>query len=237
VGRVFARTACALDVPKQYRADRGSIAAIAAHCREKTHPRARAAVASSVMGERASTSDKATAATIAFARMGSVVVLVHGSTTPSDGEWRAYLSFLEEIVVDAPGVLVFTEGAAPSAPQRTAVSRLVAQRGGRWRTSVVTQDTVARGIVTLMSWFNPDIRAFSPGAMAEALDYLGVREADREPLRRRVLALRAQVAGALSGVAGEIAGSTSAAVDALLAAPLASLRQEIAKRSVRPPPR
>jgi len=175
--------------------------------------------------------------TIAYERVGQIVAIAHADCPPADAEWKAYLALLERSVPSVTGILVTTDGAAPDAGQRAAMARLLAKVGGRFRTAVITSSRVARGVVTLMGWFNSDIRAFEPDELSVAFDHLGVADPyAREHLRRRLLMLRIQmVMPTGEGLASELASSELGTVDALLAQSPAALKKEVLRRSGRPP--
>lgn len=175
--------------------------------------------------------------TMAYERVGRFVAVAHGDSAPSDAEWKEYLALLERSLPGVTGILVTTDGAAPDAGQRAGMVRLLDKVGGRFRTAVITTSRVARGVVTLLGWFNSDIRAFAPSELHAGLDHLGVpaESHEREHLRRRLLALRIQVVAAPSyALTAELASSDLEVVDALLRQKDQTLRDEVLRRSRRP---
>ena len=53
--------------------------------------------------------------------------------------------------------------------------------------------TPIRGMVTALSWFNREIRAFPPTGLSDALDYLQVPQSRIDLIQREMLKLRASL--------------------------------------------
>jgi hypothetical protein len=104
-----------------------------------------------------------------------VFILVHNSQNPSDSEWDAYLQKLERKSEDLDLVrtLVYTVKGGPNSVQRRKLNEILG--GQSTRVSVVTPQTTVRLIVAALSWFNNDIKAFSPENLDSALGYLDLR--------------------------------------------------------------
>jgi serine/threonine protein kinase len=110
--------------------------------------------------------------TMLFMTMGRVVVFVNRTVSPTDKEWNSYLEagFRVRSRHGPPRVLAVSEGGPPSAKQRKAgvdVAKAVQSRS-----AVVTDEPVARAIVTAFRWLGNDVRAFSSREMARAIDFL-----------------------------------------------------------------
>ena len=61
-----------------------------------------------------------------FERVGDILILVHGTEAPSDGEWQSYVSAVHLGLHNDPpltGCLVTTRGGAPNAGQRKVLHR------------------------------------------------------------------------------------------------------------------
>ena len=113
-------------------------------------------------------------------------LVVYGAHAPSEDEWHDYLKSVEHHGVVSTTQLVITDGGAPTSSQRRFLDDLLA---GRYvPVAVVSGSFAVRATVTVMSWFNWSIRAFSPGAegLREALQYLAI-PACREALIVREL--------------------------------------------------
>jgi hypothetical protein len=132
--------------------------------------------------------------TLLFKFLGDLVLLVHGTGPPSDADWSDYVAALELHKDSLRCVLVVSDGPGPNAAQRSRINALVDRNRRAVPTAVVTHSTVARGIVTVLHWFNPGIRAFAPDHLAGALDYLGVAPTQHEPITREVAGLRMALA-------------------------------------------
>jgi hypothetical protein len=64
-----------------------------------------------------------------------------------------------------------------------------------FKTAVVTRATIARGMVTAISWLGVNIRAFAPSDMHAAGTWLGVGATRVEPLMRLLAASRLKLMG------------------------------------------
>jgi predicted Fe-S protein YdhL (DUF1289 family) len=135
----------------------------------------------------------AVAKTLSFERVGAIYLLVHDEVAPNDEDWRAHVAFLRQAMPELKAVLVFGDGAGPNASQRKLLQSIPGVN--RCPTAVITISVVARGIVTAISWFGATIRAFAPAALAEAFAWLGLSEAERLAVLRRIAELKAQLAG------------------------------------------
>lgn len=116
--------------------------------------------------------------------LGATVVTVHTRQPPSDAEWGAYVADI--LALNDPAqyrVLVYSEGGGPNARQRSQLSE--ALRGAQTRTAIVTGSVAMRGIGTIVSWFNNQLKVFGPGDLGKALGYLSLSHDEQV----RVLAL------------------------------------------------
>lgn len=119
---------------------------------------------------------------------GGLMILVHTTRPPKDAEWDAYYA---ELVKQDPKTLrsiAFTDGGAPNGAQRKQVNDFL--RGQASRGAVVTASTMVRGVVTALSWFNAQMKAFSPSELDAALVHLGVHPDEMERVHREIQALR-----------------------------------------------
>jgi hypothetical protein len=122
-----------------------------------------------------------------FDKLGALLILAHNAQPPSKDEWAAYFAFAEDLGQKTWGadlsrgqVLIFTDGGAPNSAQRAQVNEYVA--GRKLRQSIVTASTMVRGIVTALSWFNPETSAFAPQAWEPALAHLRLTSEQRAGL-------------------------------------------------------
>ncbi len=159
--------------------------------------------------------------------------MVHGSVPPTNADWEAYLDALEAMrsktdAIEDAGLLVVTDGSNPSASQREAMNRRFPIK---IRVAVVTASVVARGAVTIFSWFNPLIRAFTPTDFGDALKYLGVDPSRYVEIRGRVADMRLELA---TGVSGQhpVGDTTVPQLDAVVTR-LSKLREDLERRRAR----
>jgi hypothetical protein len=113
--------------------------------------------------------------TIAFEKIGSVYVLAIGKQNPSDPDWARWVAFVTENSHPnmKPRILVCTDGGAPSAAQRASLNEVTQKYRKESKVCVLTDSTVARGAVTALSWFFPELyRAHAPSEIDKALDFL-----------------------------------------------------------------
>jgi hypothetical protein len=112
--------------------------------------------------------------------VGRLVISIHTVDNPTNEEWGEMVRLAKQWSDKARG-LSFTDGGAPSSTQRRQTNDAL---GGRTvRTAVVTPSAVARGVVTAMSWFNSELKAFAPGDLKAALRYLDVTDSEHELIR------------------------------------------------------
>jgi len=122
---------------------------------------------------------------------GGLMLLVHTSRPPNDAEWGAYYA---ELVKQDPRrlkSLAFTDGGAPNGAQRKQVNDFLA--GQSSRACVVTASAMVRGVVSALSWFNAQMKAFSPQDVDAALRYLGVLEDEMASVRVEIQLLRVKL--------------------------------------------
>jgi len=70
-------------------------------------------------------------------------------------------------------ILAVSDGAGPNPEMRAEITEFT-KRYERIKSAVITVSPIVRGIVTAVSWFNPDIKAFAPKEFLAALQHLGV---------------------------------------------------------------
>lgn len=100
---------------------------------------------------------------------GDIVVAVYGESAPLDEEWKEYLAVLRPLS-ETYRMVIFSAGGGPSTMQRRDLE--AATRNHKSRVAVVTSSRTARGIVTAISWFNREIKAFAPSKHQDAFTYL-----------------------------------------------------------------
>jgi hypothetical protein len=130
-----------------------------------------------------------------FSAVSNVLVLVHSERPPSDAEWQPCMDETKKRVKSGTlaGILVVTAGGGPTSVQRMMIGDIDGFQ--KLPTAIVADSTIARGIVTAISWFGKDIRSFQPAALDGAFQYLRVEARTRQWLLREVASLRARLAG------------------------------------------
>lgn len=128
-------------------------------------------------------------ARLACAVVEDVHIAVHGSLNPDETDWEGYLSAARKILENhtQPRVLVFTYGGNPSGLQRSQLNKI--NEGLSPRVAVMVNSRVARGAVTALGWFNPNLRAFSLDDMDPALEHLELAGPLAEQVRKTVMGL------------------------------------------------
>jgi len=122
-----------------------------------------------------------------------LVIMVHSAKNPTDDEIQAYCDELRTKDVSKVRVLVLTDGGGLNASQRKMLNDVL---GGRpQHCAVVSDDSMVRGIVTALSWFNRYIRVFEKAAAEEAFRYLHIPSTEFANVRREARRLRAVVYG------------------------------------------
>jgi hypothetical protein len=118
-----------------------------------------------------------TMTSMVFERHDHVIIACHNRHTPSMDEWDAYLTLgiTSGIAPDKLCFLVFTQGGGPDAMQRRRMEMAMRIHGMVVAPSAIVTDSWAvRQIVTVISWFNPAVRAFAGYDAKGAMDYLGI---------------------------------------------------------------
>jgi hypothetical protein len=112
---------------------------------------------------------------------------------PTNDDWNAYLQLCQrKIALERIRVLVVTAGGGPTLNQRRAIRQLLGDKP--IPTAVVTDAPMVHGIVTVLGWVNPGIRAFSVAALDDALRYLGVDGATAERVLLEVREMQRELA-------------------------------------------
>lgn len=122
---------------------------------------------------------------------GGLLITMHTSRAPSDSEWAGYFA---EVVKHDPAKLKslnFTDGGAPNGAQRKQVNDFL--KGRTSRCAVVTASSFVRGVVTALSWFNPEIKAYPSDDLESALQHLGVRDQEVLLVRREIQVLHKRI--------------------------------------------
>ena len=128
---------------------------------------------------------------IAYKVIDRLFIVVYGGKDPTDDEWVGYLREVERHGIERTVQLISTDGGGPTVTQRRYLNELLAGRAVP--VAVMSGSTPIRGMVTALSWFNREIRAFPPTVLSDALDYLQVPQSRIDLIQREMLKLRASL--------------------------------------------
>ena len=122
-----------------------------------------------------------------FKLLGNLHLVVVGEKDPTAVDWKLYLDAIKEterrgLEITSLRTLVFSDGAGPNAQQRKMLADHL--NGRPSPLAIVTGVTIMRGVITALRWFNPEVRAFAPGDLQEALKFLDVPPYRQESIIR-----------------------------------------------------
>jgi hypothetical protein len=113
--------------------------------------------------------------TMAYRIVRRVHVAVHGTTSPSNEEWHAYLADIGRNISDVDAVFTTTQGGSLDAGQRDYAAKFWEKQARKLPIAVTTPSGFVRAVAgTLRFMFGGQIKAFSPEQRAEAFAYLGM---------------------------------------------------------------
>lgn len=119
-------------------------------------------------------------------RSGRLVVMVHGDTPGTHEEFHHMMELGKEATqVGAGRMLVYAAGrGGPDPEQRRAIGdKLRAHGVSTFKTVVVTESALVRGIMTALSWVSPmATRCFAPCALDKAAEALDLSDEERSTL-------------------------------------------------------
>jgi len=130
---------------------------------------------------------------MAFSLYHTVLLAVHTKDNPTEEEWSSYVDFGRKQMGNYTSSLIISEGGGPNATQRGAMNDLLEANNFKGKVSVVTLNRLVRGIVTALSWFNPNVKAFTTVQIAAAIEYLEVPKAHQDRLMAEIKRLRDKV--------------------------------------------
>lgn len=112
---------------------------------------------------------------MATAAIGKTVLVRHNEDDPEQEEWDAMLRQVEGLLdkYESVNFLVWSDGGGPDAKRRTELNTM--RKGRAMRAAVLTESTVARGIVTALAWLKVmDIKSFSFDQMDQAAKFVDI---------------------------------------------------------------
>ena len=117
--------------------------------------------------------------------VGSLGISIHTPDNPSNEEWDEMVKCVKQCKdLSTFRGISFTDGGSPSPAQRKKTNDVLA--GRVVPTAVVTSSSLARGVVTAMSWFNPMLKVFPPDKLDDALRYLQVRDSEYKVIKLEI---------------------------------------------------
>lgn len=115
---------------------------------------------------------------LGYGQAAGVILAFHTKEDPTESEWQGFCDFTLKLPKHCDKYLIRTKGGGPNAKQRQQTNEVLKTRGTPMtNVAVVTEATIVRGTVTALSWFNPNIKAFSPADLDAAMRYLGLSPA------------------------------------------------------------
>jgi hypothetical protein len=106
-----------------------------------------------------------------------LLMFLHGTRNPTRDEWSDAMALMTRYATTGDfrrlRVLVVSDGGGPDTAQRGQLQDFFKAKNHSLQSSVITASVLTRGIVAAVSWFNPNIKAFSPRHFADALAHLG----------------------------------------------------------------
>jgi hypothetical protein len=127
--------------------------------------------------------------TMAHDELFGILLCVHADKAPEDAEWDR---FVDACAKHPNGrCLVWTEQAGPTPKQRNRLAERT--KNAPLKTAVCLDSTIARGIVTAVSWFNSKIQAFSKSELEAALKYLEVPSTTAQPILTHLKKMRSSL--------------------------------------------
>lgn len=138
--------------------------------------------------------------TLAYGVTAECLVLTGAIQPYADEEWDRCIAFVGEYARASrrPRLLVVTDGGGPTVQQRRSLDGLLDVHRRTARVAVLTPSTMARSIVTALSWFMPIYRSFAPDDLAGALSFLELPAQSLPDIRRLMGELRSNVNGCIT---------------------------------------
>ncbi len=128
-----------------------------------------------------------------FVGVNDVLICVNSAKNPEDEEWQAYV--LEGRAMLARygeiRVLVFSLGGGPNASQRSQINEEFKDRPQR--VAVMLNSLLVRGMVTALSWFNSQIRAFNLEQIDQACTHLGLSPLEARQVQESLHSLKVKL--------------------------------------------
>lgn len=106
--------------------------------------------------------------------VGRCMIIMHDDVDPTNEEWDLFLSALRKQNVVNFVYLIYTLGGKPSPLQREKLRNVGKEHLDSIKSAVVSDNAAIRFVVTGLSFFMPQIRAFDREKAAQALAWLEI---------------------------------------------------------------
>jgi hypothetical protein len=136
--------------------------------------------------------------TLRFDVIDHVMLIVHADIPPSQEDWARMMLVRNGTAGRVRNSLVI---APPRATINAAQRSDVVSFTKTGSIAVVTSSALIRGIAAAVKLLGVQVRAFAPGEIAPALNYLGLAQARHGEVERRLALLQGQLAAAGKSVA------------------------------------
>lgn len=112
---------------------------------------------------------------LGYARVAGCTLYVSSRRPPVDSDWAEYVQWFQKSTPPASNVisLVYERSTGPNAAQRKQISDMTAKC--KVTTAVIAASSLARGLVTAVSWFKEGFKAFNPNEVDEAIAFIGLK--------------------------------------------------------------
>lgn len=104
--------------------------------------------------------------------VGKWLLCVYGKQDATNEDVAEIIKVIRTLDLKQIRMLTYTMGGTLSAPQRKAINAVV--DGYNTPLAVLIANPLARGVITALSWFNRNVKAFAPDDELEAFSYLGI---------------------------------------------------------------
>lgn len=126
-----------------------------------------------------------------------VLVFLHAYRAPEPSEWAKAMSLIQRQIKVGDfrrlRCIAVSDGGGPDTVQRGELQALYKAQNHTIKTAAMSTSLVTRGIVAAVSWFNPHVKAYSPGHFADALAYLDLPRAHQARLLREYADMQKEV--------------------------------------------
>jgi hypothetical protein len=125
-------------------------------------------------------------------RIGSLVVLLQGTETPTAAEWSECIKLLSATTdLNATKVLVITDGGGPDLAQRESLEGVL--RGRSVSSAVVSDSIKVRFIVATVALFSSRISTFTRSEIEKAYRFLGLTYEEIAAAKKAVVEMRQEL--------------------------------------------